>query len=50
MLTAFPVLAGDLPDSATTPGAINPDVRPDTIRSTICVEGWTRTVRPPDRP
>jgi hypothetical protein len=29
-----------------TPGALNPDVRQATIRSTICVRGWTRTVRP----
>ena len=34
--------------SATlTPGALNPDVTQETIRSTICVRGWTRTVRPP---
>jgi hypothetical protein len=30
-----------------TPGALNPDVSQATIRSTICVRGWTRTVRPP---
>jgi hypothetical protein len=30
-----------------TPGALNPDVTQTTIRSTICVRGWTRTVRPP---
>ena len=30
-----------------TPGALNPDVTQGTIRSTICVRGWTRTVRPP---
>jgi hypothetical protein len=30
-----------------TPGAYNPDVTQVTIRSTICVRGWTRTVRPP---
>jgi hypothetical protein len=34
--------------SATlTPGALNPDVTQATILSTICVRGWTRTVRPP---
>jgi len=34
--------------SATlTPGALNPDVTQETIRSTICVRGWTRRVRPP---
>jgi hypothetical protein len=30
-----------------TPGALNPDVTQATIRSTICVLGWTKTVRPP---
>ncbi len=30
-----------------TPGALNPDVTQATIRTTICVQGWTRTVRPP---
>jgi hypothetical protein len=30
-----------------TPGVLNPDVTQATIDSTICVRGWTRTVRPP---
>jgi hypothetical protein len=30
-----------------TPGVLNPDVRQDTIGQTICVSGWTRTIRPP---
>ena len=30
-----------------TPGVLNPDVTQATIRSTICVGGWTRTIRPP---
>ena len=30
-----------------TPGVVNPDVTQATIRQTICVQGWTRTVRPP---
>jgi hypothetical protein len=30
-----------------TPGVLNPDVTQATIRSTICVRGWTRTIRPP---
>jgi hypothetical protein len=38
---------GALPDPARTPGAINPAVTQETIVSTICVRGWTRTVRPP---
>ena len=35
------------PDPALTPGAINPAVRQATIGATICVAGWTATVRPP---
>lgn len=38
---------GRLPDPACTPGATNPEVTQATIDSTICVRGWTRTVRAP---
>src|SRR4029453_19341660 len=30
-----------------TPGVINPDVTQANIHETICVRGWTRTIRPP---
>jgi hypothetical protein len=30
-----------------TPGSLNPDVTQATIDQTICVKGWTATVRPP---
>jgi hypothetical protein len=33
-------------DPARTPGVINPDVTQASIGATICVRGWTRTVRP----
>ena len=36
-----------LPDPSCTPGATNPDVTQNTIDRTICVSGWTSTVRPP---
>ena len=36
-----------LPDPHCTPGAVNPAVRQDTIKDTICQTGWTKTVRPP---
>ena len=36
-----------LPDPSCQPGATNPDVTQSTIGSTICVSGWTSTVRPP---
>ena len=39
--------AGDLPDQGMTPGALNPDVRQDNIQSTVCVKGFTKTIRPP---
>lgn len=35
-----------LPDSACTPGAVNPVVTQATISQTICVSGFTRTIRP----
>jgi hypothetical protein len=34
-------------DGVRTPGVLNPDVSQATIGATICVRGWTRTVRPP---
>ena len=30
-----------------TPGVVNPAVTPETLRTTICRRGWTRTIRPP---
>jgi hypothetical protein len=36
-----------LPSPTLTPGSLNPDVTQATIGSTICVRGWTRTIRPP---
>jgi len=36
-----------LPDPARTPGATNPAVTTANIGATICVSGWTATVRPP---
>lgn len=35
-----------LPDPSRTPGAVNPDVTPANIGSTICRSGWTATIRP----
>jgi hypothetical protein len=34
------------PDPILTPGALNPAVTQATIGSTICVSGWTATIRP----
>lgn len=41
------VAAHVLPDPQLTPGVLNPAVTPATTASTICVHGWTATVRPP---
>jgi hypothetical protein len=37
----------ELPDPACTPGALNPAVTRANIHQTVCVPGWTSTVRPP---
>jgi hypothetical protein len=34
-------------DPTRTPGVLNSDVTPETIGKTICLRGWTRTIRPP---
>jgi hypothetical protein len=44
--SALPVV-GLRPRADLTPGATNPDVTQSTIQATICVSGWTATVRPP---
>lgn len=41
LFVCFPALG------APVPGAINPDVSQAVIARTICVPGWTATVRPP---
>jgi hypothetical protein len=38
---------GALPDVGCTPGALNPKVTQATIKTTICVQGYTKTIRPP---
>ena len=37
-----------LPDPRCTPGAVNPKVTQATIASTICVSGYTSSIRPPE--
>lgn len=36
-----------LPDHVCTPGLTNPDVSQENIDSTICVSGYTASIRPP---
>ena len=35
------------PDPNCTPGVVNPDVTQENISETICVPGYTKTIRPP---
>jgi hypothetical protein len=44
---SFPSWASDLPDPVMTPGAINFDVTQENIQQTVCVKGYTKTIRPP---
>lgn len=39
--------ARDLPDPNLTPGATNPNVTQQNIESTVCVRGFSKTIRPP---
>jgi hypothetical protein len=39
---------GKLPDRKCTPGSIDPAVTQANIHRTICVHGYTKTVRPPE--
>jgi hypothetical protein len=36
-----------LPDPICTPGAVDPRVTQENLQTTICVRGYTKTVRPP---
>ncbi len=46
--TPVPSYSAGLPDRRLTPGATNPAVTRATLRSTICVSGWSTRVRPPE--
>jgi len=46
LLSGF-AFAGDLPNVRLTPGAIDPSITQANVLSTVCVKGYTKTVRPP---
>jgi len=46
VLWSSPAYAADLPTPELTPGAINPAVTQENIATTICVKGYTKTIRP----
>jgi hypothetical protein len=41
-----PALSAQRASWTLTPGVVNPDVTESSIRSTICVRGWTSKIRP----
>lgn len=47
LLISLNVQAGDLPDNRLTPGAIDTSITQQNIYTTVCVKGYTKTVRPP---
>ena len=47
LLVCFPAFASDLPDPSTTPGEVNPNVTQANVQSTVCVRGYTKSIRPP---
>ena len=47
LLININVYGGDLPDRYLTPGAIDSTISQSNIQSTVCVKGYTKTVRPP---
>jgi hypothetical protein len=47
MLSVQVANATDLPDAKLTPGAIDPAITQQNFQSTVCVKGYTKTVRPP---
>lgn len=44
---SFAAAQSYIPDPQITPGAINPEVTQANIQDTVCVSGWTHTIRPP---
>ncbi|BCM25717.1 hypothetical protein [Methyloradius palustris] len=47
LLACHLAFAGDLPDPLITPGAIDSSITQENIQETVCVKGYTKTVRPP---
>ena len=43
---SFPAWASDLPDPSINPGAINSSVTQTNIHQTVCVKGYTKSIRP----
>src|ERR1039457_6625231 len=39
--------ASDLPNPSLTPGAITQEITQQNIHQTVCIKGYTKTIRPP---
>lgn len=44
---SFPAFASDLPNPSLTPGAIDNSIKQQNIHQTVCIKGYTKTIRPP---
>lgn len=44
---SVPAFASDLPDPYLTPGAIDINITQQNIHQTVCIHGYTKTIRPP---
>lgn len=47
LVAASAAFAGDLPDLRLTPGVTNPEITQANVRETVCIKGFTKTIRPP---
>jgi hypothetical protein len=47
LVLSLPTWVSDLPNPLLTPGAINPEVTQANLQYTVCVEGYTKMIRPP---
>jgi len=47
ILISGTAIGGDLPNPALTPGAIDPYITQQNIHQTVCIKGYTKTIRPP---
>jgi hypothetical protein len=44
--TVCHIVNQSLPDSKCTPGSINPSVNQDNIKNTVCIPGFSKSIRP----
>jgi len=47
LVLSLPAWVSDIPNPLLTPSAVNPEVTQANINQTVCVKGYTETIRPP---